>query len=163
MISSESSQVGGPVDDILIQQVEEELGFAFYPDYSEFLKTFGYIAVHAAYLAGLDIPSFDPKKRILEDLRAQVSEYAQIYEAPILGARTFLENSDNEWYLLMDHVDGKVYSYDPIIKKYEEYKPNLEEAIVEFWSAGFRLLLMIRMKRCLPMKSKSLKAAARPD
>lgn len=150
--------VGGPVDDILIQQVEEELGFAFYPDYSEFLKTFGYIAVHAAYLAGLDIPSFDPKKRILEDLRAQVSEYAQIYEAPILGARTFLENSDNEWYLLMDHVDGKVYSYDPIIKKYEEYKPNLEEAIVEFLECRLQVALDDPYEKMLANEIEKLKS-----
>ena len=133
--------VGGPVSDLRIHQVATEMGVSFCPDYTEFLQQYGYIAIHAAYLVGIDNGSFDSGRKILEDVRVQAEEYSSIYDTSIGLTRTILLNSDNEWYQLLDHSDGKVYSFDPITDQVREYKSCLEEAILEFLTSRLQGML----------------------
>lgn len=128
--SRESVYVAGGAEVAAIRQVENELGISFCSDYVEFLSKYGMIGVVDEHLFGLHMKYFSDKSG--GDVRFETRRFTS-ETGLTLENKTVLLNIDGEGYLLIDHANGAVLSYDPLAKMFHSYAPNLEGAIEKFF------------------------------
>lgn len=122
--------VGGRIEQADIEKTEEEIGFSFSEDFKQFLSLYGNIAVGSIQICGLHPGALENSRRGGANVVVQAQIFRE-YNETDLGSRTVLINHDNEWYVLVDHSDNQVYSYDPFSEKFEVLYASLEAALVD--------------------------------
>lgn len=123
--------VGGPVDLADIDSAELELGFPFIDDFRVFLSQYGNIVIGATQICGLERTALDVSRRGGENVVVQAQIFAEYNSETDLGKKTVLVNRDEEWYILIDHNDGRIYSFDPFSGKFEPQFDALEQALTD--------------------------------
>jgi hypothetical protein len=125
-----TTEVGGRVEQVDIEKAEKELGITFSEDFKKFLSYYGNIDVANTLICGLDPNALEDSRRGGENVVVQ-SQIFREYNDVDLRNRTVLINREEEWYILLDHLDNQVYSYDPFSGQFEVRYSSLEEAIVD--------------------------------
>lgn len=128
--------VGGPIEPHRVDQVENALRVNFCSDYRQYLELYGNLFSSDNCLFGLDKVYFEEDSSA--DIRYQALQFIQ-HTGVDLSNRTVLRNESDEYYLLVNHDDSKVYSYDPFAKRFEIEADNLEQAIVKFLENSLKL------------------------
>lgn len=111
---------GMPVPESEIVDIEEKLGFILCEPYKEFLRRFGYLEGitydYIGYVAGYGHGS--------GTVVGETLEFQSKFDH--LPNTTVFANESDEWYVLIDHSNGIVKTFDPFGKTYQGSTPLIE-------------------------------------
>lgn len=109
-----SCVVGGTVDSKSINRVSTDLNVSFNETYRDFLSEYGLFDITDNRLCGIwpNEPSEYSSGTVLFETKEFRSNIWQ--EAP--KKLIVLNNTEDEWYEMLDNEDGLMYSFDPFSK-----------------------------------------------
>ncbi|MEM9103591.1 MAG: SMI1/KNR4 family protein [Pseudomonadota bacterium] len=106
-----------------IDKAQRLFGHPFCREYHHFLREVGFLHIYQHQVLGLSQtpPNVYDKNSFLW---ATLQFRQQYFTDPRLSV---VENSNNQWFFLLNHVDGKLYGFDAIEAKYtKNYRPLLQ-------------------------------------
>lgn len=127
--------VGGKVSEDEISKIEKKLGVNLCEEYKEFLRDYGLLGRSQEYIAG--IWSGQPS----ECSEGTLLYHHEMFESDNfkLDNRTVLDPGGDEYYRIIDHDTGCLYTYDCFSKKYERESVSIKEYIASFVSECLEL------------------------
>ncbi|MEM9103197.1 MAG: SMI1/KNR4 family protein [Pseudomonadota bacterium] len=112
-----------------IEKAQDVFGHPFCHEYYQFLRQFGFLQIHQHHVLGLSqsSPSAHDKHSFLW---ATLRFRQQYFNDARLSV---VENSNDQWFFLLNHADGKLYGFDAIEAKYKKnYYPLLQPEPTSF-------------------------------
>lgn len=100
-----------------IEKAQRLFGQSFCRDYYQFLQQVGFLRIGQHHILGLTqrTPSIHDKESFLW---ATLQFRQQYFDDSCLSV---LENNHNQWFVLLNHTNGKLYGFDAIEAKYKSH------------------------------------------
>lgn len=132
---SDFLSVAGQVPLAEITRMEKQASLKFCKVYREFLKRYGAASAFDDRLIGI-IPKH-PDSQSVGTILYHTKEFEE--HAFKLGNKTILNSGDEEFYIIIDHDIGKLFSYDRFSKKYKPYNLSIDDYINKYFEAKLKL------------------------
>ncbi|MEM9101979.1 MAG: SMI1/KNR4 family protein [Pseudomonadota bacterium] len=112
-----------PASAFTIEKAQGLFGRNFCDAYQYFLKHWGHLRINNSCVLGLSqaSPSIHDKNSFLGETLQFRQKYLKDSHFSVI------ENCDDQWYFLLHHGNGKVYSFDPLQAK---HTPNAQDLVM---------------------------------